>query len=119
MIGDILKSYRKQNHISQAQMASKLKVSPSYISSLERGVRNAAGRPYLVSHTVLEKMSKELGIPVDDLEKEAAPKTDLMVDPLTDEEADIIKCFRKADAETKAMIRRLVKYIKNENGPFD
>lgn len=38
--GQKLKSLRKQKKLSQAQLANKLGVHPTYISSLERGLRN-------------------------------------------------------------------------------
>lgn len=114
MIGNVLQKYRFQNHLSQAQMAKKLDVSPSYISSLERGVRNAAGRPYIASGSVLERMSKATGIPISVLEKEVHEQPQYLTDPLNDEETDLILRFRRADAETKAMIRRLLRYMKNE-----
>lgn len=114
MIGDVLKWYRGNHHMSQAQLAEKLDVSPSYISSLERGVRNAAGRPYLVSHSILEKMSAVMSIPIADLEYELSQRPDYLVDPLTDEESELIMRFRVADPETKAMIRRLLQYMKTE-----
>lgn len=119
MIGNMLRWYRLDNHLSQAQMAEKLGVSPSYISSLERGVRNSAGRQYAVSHQILETMSSVMGIPLADLEKEARQKPGVLVDPLTDEEADIVLRFRQADGETKAMIRRLLKYMKSEDKLMD
>lgn len=114
MIGDVLRWYREKQHLTQAQLADKLEVSPSYVSSLERGVRSVAGRPYLVSHSILEKMSEVMNVPVADLEHELSQKPDCLVDPLTDEEADLVLRFRQADAETKSMIRRLVKYMKTE-----
>lgn len=38
--GRKLKSLRKQKGLSQAKLANKLDVHPTYISSLERGLRN-------------------------------------------------------------------------------
>lgn len=38
--GQRLKSLRKQRKLSQAKLADKLGVHPTYISSLERGLRN-------------------------------------------------------------------------------
>lgn len=38
--GKKLKSLRKQKKLSQAKLAGKLNVHPTYISSLERGLRN-------------------------------------------------------------------------------
>ena len=114
MIGDVIRQYRYGNHLSQAQMAELLDVSPSYVSSLERGVRNAAGRQYAVSYAVLKKMASVMGVPLTYLEKEARQQPDYLKDPLTDEETDLILKFRNADPETKAMIRRLLQYMKTE-----
>ena len=114
MIGDVIRQYRYGNHLSQAQMAELLDVSPSYVSSLERGVRNAEGRQYAVSYAVLKKMASVMGVPLTYLEKEARQQPDYLKDPLTDEETDLIMKFRNADPETKAMIRRLLQYMKTE-----
>jgi len=116
MIGDVIRKYRMQHHLSQAQMAKKLAVSPSYVSSLERGVRNSSGRPYVVSHQVLKRISTVTGISISSLEKEAGPQKeqDFLIDPLTDEEVALIAEFRRADPETKGMIRRIMQYAKVE-----
>lgn len=116
MIGDVIRKYRMQHHLSQAQMAKKLAVSPSYVSSLERGVRNSSGRPYVVSHQVLKRISTVTGISISSLEKEAGPQKeqDFLIDPLTDEEVALIVEFRRADPETKGMIRRIMQYAKVE-----
>ena len=114
MIGDVIWKYRQEKHLSQAAMARILEVSPSYISSLERGVRSVAGRPYVVSYPVLERISKVTGVPIADLEKEMKRQPDFLIDPLTDEETDLILTFRRTDGETKAMIRRLLQYVKTE-----
>lgn len=114
MIGDVLRQYRERNHLSQAKMAEELGVSPSYISSLERGVRNAAGRPYAVSYQVLERMASVMRIPVTELEEETYQTPDYQVEPLTDEEVSLVLHFRRADAETKTMIRRLMQYMDAE-----
>lgn len=114
MIGDVIRKYRREKHLSQAAMARILDVSPSYISSLERGVRSVAGRPYVVSYTVLERISKETGVSIAALEKEMELQPDPLTNPLTDEETNLILSFRRADAETKAMIRRLLQFMKSE-----
>lgn len=115
MIGEVIRKYRMQHHLSQAQMAKKLAVSPSYVSSLERGVRSAAGRPYVVSHSVLEKISTVTGISIADLEKEAESyqQPDYLIDvkALNSEESKLIVEFRRADSDTRAMIRRLLDYM--------
>ena len=113
MIGDVILKYRLEHHLSQAEMAKKLEVSPSYISSLERGVRSVAGRPYQVSYPVLERLSKLTGISTEVLNKEMnVEETLFIIDTLNDEEIELICSFRKADGKTKAMIRRLLMYTK-------
>jgi len=119
MIGDVLRWYRGKHHLSQAQMAKVLDISPSYVSSLERGVRNAAGRQYAVSYALLERMSSVMGIPLADLEKEASRCPDCLTDPLTDEESNLVLRFRQADGATKSMIRRLLQYMRAEESNYD
>ena len=57
-IGKIIKEYRKENNLTQFQLAERIDVSEFYISALETGARTP-GRNALV------KLSKEMKVPVD------------------------------------------------------
>lgn len=55
-----LKYYRKQNHITQSELASKLNISHQTISNYEKGIRDC-------SLDTLIKLSEIFGVSTDDL----------------------------------------------------
>lgn len=112
MIGDVIRKYRTTNHLSQAEMAKKLGVSQGYISALERKANGLSGKPYVVSYSILKRLSSLTGIAVKDLEKEAHQVTDYAAGSLTDEELELIKLFRQADDDEKSKIHLCMYYIK-------
>lgn len=59
-----IKSYRKQNHLTQEMLAEKADLSISYIKQIESGTEFKN-----VSLTAMLKLSKALGITVRDLFK--------------------------------------------------
>lgn len=61
MFGERLRRLRRLRGMSQADLASKAEMSPSYLSDLERGVRGAPTAP------VLEKLADSLRVSVDEL----------------------------------------------------
>ncbi len=60
-LGKMLRSLRKQEGWSQADLAKKAKVSQAYIAKLETGVKK---NPSLAT---LKRIAKALGVPVEDL----------------------------------------------------
>ncbi len=59
-LGEKIKKIRKENGLSQEQLATKSKLHRTYISDIERGDRN-------VSIRNIEKISKALGVTISDL----------------------------------------------------
>lgn len=66
-IGEILKHYRSDRHLSQREFAQVCNVSNGYISMLESGVNPRSGEPLIPSLTVLNKIAAGMGITVDAL----------------------------------------------------
>ena len=66
-IGEILKQYRTDKHLSQREFAQVCNVSNGYISMLEAGVNPRSGEPLIPSLTVLNKIAAGMGITVDAL----------------------------------------------------
>lgn len=60
--GKRTKELRLQKKMSQADLAEILGVHPTYISGIERGVRNMALKN-------IEKLAKALGVPIEELIK--------------------------------------------------
>lgn len=69
-IGRIIKKYRKENDITQFELAERINLSEFYISAIETGSRRP-GRDTLI------KLSKEMNVPIEallDLETEQSLK---------------------------------------------
>ncbi len=60
--GNKVRELRLQKKMSQGDLAKILGVHPTYISGIERGVRNMALKN-------IEKLAKALGVPIEDLIK--------------------------------------------------
>jgi len=60
--GRRVKELRLQKKMSQGDLAKVLGVHPTYISGIERGVRNMALKN-------IEKLAKALGVPIEELIK--------------------------------------------------
>lgn len=60
--GKKVKELRLQKKMSQGDLAKILGVHPTYISGIERGVRNMALKN-------IEKLAKALGVPIEELIK--------------------------------------------------
>lgn len=58
MLGDRLKLLRKQQKLTQKELAKKLKLSPTYISDIENG------RIKMASNETLKKFSDYFGLPI-------------------------------------------------------
>lgn len=61
-LGKKVREIRLKKAMSQGDLAKILGVHPTYISSIERGVRN-------MSVKNIERVSKALGVPIEDLIK--------------------------------------------------
>lgn len=60
--GERAREIRLKNRLSQAKLAEILGVHPTYISGIERGVRN-------MNLKNIERLAKALGVPIEDLIK--------------------------------------------------
>lgn len=61
-LGQQIRALRLQKGLSQAKLATILKVHPTYVSSIERGVRNLTVKS-------VEKIAKALNFPIETLLK--------------------------------------------------
>ena len=57
ILGENLKRYRKEKHLSQEQLSEKINISVKHLSSIERGLT-------FVSAELLENLSKILEVPI-------------------------------------------------------
>lgn len=61
-LGSNVKRYRKENNLTQEQLATKVRVSPTYIGFIEQGQRNP-------SLKTLDKIARILGVEMPELLK--------------------------------------------------
>lgn len=66
-IGDIIKSYRAEHHISQDIIANRAGVSKAYISILERNVNPKTGQPPVASLKTINSIAKAIGSDFDSI----------------------------------------------------
>lgn len=88
-IGEVIKEYREEHHISQRQFAKLSGQSNGYISMLEKGENPKNGKPIQPSLAVIKEIAAAMGMPLTELLTKAE---DLEVDlsgnaiPVRDEE---------------------------------
>lgn len=66
-IGEIIKKYRTNNHLSQRAFASRTSLSPSYINTLEKIYNPKTGKPYSVTTDAALELSRAMNMGIDDL----------------------------------------------------
>ena len=66
-LGEIIKKYRTEHNLSQAEFAKISKISKGYISMLENNKNPATGKPLAPTYTIFEKVSKVTGYEIDAL----------------------------------------------------
>ena len=79
-LGENIKLYRKEKHLSQEQLSEKIDISVKHLSAIERGLT-------FVSAELLEKLSLSLKIPVHQFFQ---GKTDIILNDLLLENIDRI-----------------------------
>lgn len=66
-LGDIIKAYRIEHHLSQAAFAEKSGISKGYVSMLENNRNPQTGLPIAPTFSIYEKVARVMGITPDDL----------------------------------------------------
>ena len=66
-LGEIIKKYRAEHNLSQAEFAKISKISKGYISMLENNKNPSTGEPLAPTYTIFEKVSKATGYEIDAL----------------------------------------------------
>ena len=77
-LGEVIRTKRKAKDLSLRDLATLCNLSHSYIDSLEKGVDPKTGKPVSPTIETLEKISKGLGLTLDELLTQAG----LIDDPL-------------------------------------
>ena len=68
-LGDWIKKYRAEHHLSMQDMANACGFSKAYIGQLEKGVNPSTGKPISPTLQTFEKIAKAVGLDVDTLIK--------------------------------------------------
>ncbi len=68
-LGDIIRQYRRSNHLSMRAFSRESGLTPAYISMLEAGKNSTTGRPPTPSATTISKVAGAMGIAPEELVK--------------------------------------------------
>ena len=121
-LGEIIKNYRTENDISMREFAKKADMSNAYVSMLEKGV-DGRGKKIVPSIETINKVARACNMTFEALFNQLDGDFPVRVNSqsnLTDNEALFIEAYRKADAQTQEMIKRLLAYNNLLNGnPLD
>lgn len=114
-LGELIRSYREQNRLSQRQFADKSGVSNGYISMLEKNENPRTGQPLTPSMPLLKRVAAAMGMTVNDLcayvddlaaglgttimDYEEAQEKLRMI--LTEREYALLKAYRSADVRAQ------------------
>ena len=66
-IGEIIKKYREEHHLSQRAFASLTSLSPSYINTLEKIYNPKTNKPYSVTTDVAVEIANAMNTTVENL----------------------------------------------------
>lgn len=117
-VGDILKKYRKKNHISQDKFSEKSGISKGYISMLENNKNARDGKPIAPTLEMLQKLSIGMEIELDELMKlvDGKQKISLTSEAATVKTKDIrlqkiIDCYNSMDDVGKDNLAEQAEFI--------
>ena len=66
-LGEIIKKYRENNHLSQRDFAKRTSLSPSYINTLEKLYNPKTGKPCDVTIRVVFELANAMNFPLCEL----------------------------------------------------
>ena len=98
-IGERVRSARLAKHLSQAELAEKLDVTPTYISNLEQGKNT-------MSILVFQKITEALNVSADWLLRANTPELAQIAD------AEITALLEDCDAEEREMLTKTLIHVK-------
>jgi len=98
-IGERVRSARLAKHLSQAELAEKLDVTPTYISNLEQGKNT-------MSILVFQKITEALNVSADWLLRANTPELAQISD------AEITALLEDCDAEEREMLTKTLIHVK-------
>lgn len=67
LIGEIIKKYREENHLSQRNFAKRTTLSPSYINTLEKLYNPKTGKLYSITLEVADQLAKAMNMTLNGL----------------------------------------------------
>lgn len=118
-IGELVKSYREKNNISQRQFARMCGVSNGYVSMLEEGRNPRTNEPIVPSLSTLQKISNAIGLTINDL-FEMIDDTPIIINAsvnkstphesnLTEDEQFLLNLFRQIPPERQKVYLALLR----------
>lgn len=124
-IGFLIKQYRQENNLTLRDFATRCGTSHSYIAMLESNKNSKTGEPIVPTLTMLNKISRGMGISVNDLinicddipislaQEETSPEEQT----LTEGERVLLDIYRAASDDVKPILVDAIKAL--EAMPLD
>ena len=123
-LSEIIVNYRKRMHISQREFARKCDLSNSYISFIENESNPRTGKPIkptleqykkiadgmnITMHHLFEILDEDSLVDFSASEKSPSFSESLQIlDPLPQDETQLLEAWRKADDSIKSAVRKLL-----------
>lgn len=119
-LGDVIRQYREEHGLSQAQFADLAQISKGYISMLENNKNPASGRPLAPTSKMFQSVARVLGCSLSDLmdmmdDAQAVDLLDIqdsgparpVIDgeAVSDDEEDLIRRYRDLSAAGRGRLR--------------
>lgn len=111
-LGKIIKTYRKEQRLTQTEFGERAGLSKAYISMLERNKNSRNGQPLAPTVDTLRKVSNVMGISLGELlVKMEDDYITVAQNAIGDEQAELLNEYNKLSAESKNLVMGLLKQM--------
>ena len=108
-LGEIIREYRLCHEMSMGDFSRMSGISKPYVSMLEANKNSNGGKPIVPSVETLRKVSRAIGISLDELlRKLGDEKIDIRPIPFSKEETELVDGYRALSDEGKRLVKGMI-----------
>ena len=111
-LGEIIKNYRENHHLSLADFANRTGYSKTYISMLENNYNPSTKKPIIPTPVTLKKCANAMNFSLNELVKKLDPDQSIELiyaEDLSPEEQSLVSDFRGLNQEGKNIVTSTAK----------